>query len=116
MEPRPALGHVRARSAAITPDPFVDGRLAAAPEGPTVAPDPPAANVPERDLRELVAEMRAIVGDDWVYTQEHQLRTYESDGLLQYHVTPAAAVLPGTAEEVRQVVAACARAEVPWVA
>ena len=42
-----------------TPDPFVDGRLAAAPEGPTVAPDAPEAEAPERDLRELVAELRA---------------------------------------------------------
>ena len=94
----------------------MDGRLAAAPEGPTIAPDAPEAKAPERDLRELAAELRRIVGDEWVYTQEHQLRTYESDGLLQYRATPAAAVLPGTAEEVQQVVAACARAEVPWVA
>jgi glycolate oxidase len=94
----------------------VDGRLAAAPEGPTVAPDPPEADAPQRDLRELVAELRGICGDDWVYTQEHQLRTYESDGLLQYHAIPAAAVLPGTAEEVQRVVQACARAEVPFVA
>ncbi|HEY2636349.1 MAG TPA: FAD-linked oxidase C-terminal domain-containing protein, partial [Solirubrobacteraceae bacterium] len=34
----------------------------------------------------------------------------------QYHATPAAAVLPAGAEEVRAVVAACARHEVPWVA
>jgi glycolate dehydrogenase FAD-linked subunit len=71
---------------------------------------------PPRDLTPLVAELRAAVGDDWVYTHAHQLRTYESDGLLQYHVIPAAAVLPGTAEEVQAVVRACARAEVPWVA
>jgi glycolate oxidase len=94
----------------------VDGRLAAAPEGPTVAPGAPEANASPRDLRELVAELRRVVGDDWVYTQEHQLRTYESDGLLQYHAIPAAAVLPGTAEEVRDIVRACARAEVPFVA
>jgi glycolate oxidase len=62
------------------------------------------------------AELAAIVGADWVFTQEHQLRTYESDGLLQYHAVPAAAVLPGSAEEVQAVVAWCARAEVPWVA
>jgi glycolate dehydrogenase FAD-linked subunit len=68
------------------------------------------------DLRPLVAELRQIVGGDWVYTAEHQLRTYESDGLLQYKAIPAAAVLPGSAEEVAAVVAACARAEVPWVA
>jgi glycolate oxidase len=38
----------------------------------------------------LVAELRRIAGDEWVYTAEHQLRTYESDGLLQYAATPAA--------------------------
>ena len=37
--------------------------------------------------RTCAARRRAarIVGDEWVYTAEHQLRTYESDGLLQYH-------------------------------
>jgi glycolate oxidase len=94
----------------------VDGRLAASPEGPTVVPDAPAAEAPARDLGALVDELRGICGEDWVYTQEHQLRTYESDGLLQYRVIPAAAVLPGSAEEVRRVVAACARKQVPWVA
>jgi glycolate oxidase len=94
----------------------MDDRLTGAPEGPTVAPDAPSADVPEQDLRALVGELRAIVGDEWVYTHEHQLRTYESDGLLQYRVVPAAAVLPGTADEVRRVVVACARVGVPWVA
>ena len=64
------------------------------------------------DLSSLVGELRRIVGEDWVYTSEHQLRTYESDGLLQYHVIPAAAVLPGSAEEVQAVVKACADAGV----
>ena len=89
---------------------------AAVPEGPTVVSGAPQAKAPERDLRELAAELRGIVGEEWVFTQEHQLRTYESDGLLQYRATPAAAVLPGSAEEVQRAVAACARAEVPWVA
>jgi glycolate oxidase len=64
----------------------------------------------------LLDELRRICGADWVLTQEHQLRTYESDGLLQYHALPAAAVLPGSAEEVQAVVRACARDAVPWVA
>jgi glycolate oxidase len=38
----------------------------------------------------LVDELRRIVGERWVYTQEHDLRTYESDGLLQYHTIRAA--------------------------
>ena len=64
----------------------------------------------------LLAELRRVCGADWVYTQEHQLRTYESDGLLQYRALPAAAVLPGSAEQVQAVVRACAREGVPWVA
>ena len=76
----------------------------------------PAAPAAERDLSPLVAELRSVVGDEWVYTQAHQLRTYESDGLLQYKGIGAAAVLPRTAEEVQAVVRACAAAEVPFVA
>ena len=63
-----------------------------------------------------VAELLAICGPDRVVTEHHALRTYESDGLLQYAVVPAAAVLPDTTEEVAAVVAACHRAKVPWVA
>ena len=61
------------------------------------------------DFAGLVQKFRAAVGEAHVLTDAHQLRTYESDGLLQYHALPAAAVLPGTAEEVRAVVHACAR-------
>jgi glycolate oxidase len=67
-------------------------------------------------LSSLVEELRGICGDRWTLTAEHDLRTYESDGLLQYHATPVAAVLPGSAEEVQACVRACARAGVPWVA
>ncbi|MEA2311890.1 MAG: glycolate oxidase, partial [Solirubrobacteraceae bacterium] len=86
----------------------------AVPEGPANAGPAPSAR--PGDISGLVAELRAVCGDQWVYTAEHQLRTYESDGLLQYHVTPAAAVLPATAEEVQAVVRACAKAGVAWVA
>src|SRR5204862_4978456 len=67
-------------------------------------------------LSNLVEDLRGICGDRWTLTADHDLRTYESDGLLQYHATPVAAVLPGSAEEVAAVVRACARAGVPWVA
>ena len=68
------------------------------------------------DLAPLVAELRAALGDEHVITHEHQLRTYESDGLLQYAVVPGAVALPASAEEVQAVVRACHRAGVPWVA
>jgi glycolate oxidase len=92
----------------------MDGRVEASPVGPARVEDAPRAA--PRDLSGLVAELRGIVGDGWVYTAEHQLRTYESDGLLQYHATPACAVLPSSAEQVQAIVQACAREETPWVA
>src|SRR6185295_4590872 len=61
-------------------------------------------------------ELISICGPERVITEHAALRTYESDGLLQYAVVPAAAVLPDTTEEVAAVVAACHRAGVPWVA
>ncbi|HYY21160.1 MAG TPA: FAD-binding protein, partial [Thermoleophilaceae bacterium] len=79
-------------------------------------PPPPGPGRAARDGAALVARLRAIVGDEHVYTQPDQLRTYESDGLLQYAVTPGAVVLPGSGEEVREVVLACHEAGVPWVA
>src|SRR5215217_393937 len=67
-------------------------------------------------MRELIGRLGEIVGPDWCYTAEHQLRTYESDGLLQYAALPGVAVLPGTAEEVAACVRECAQAGQPWVA
>jgi glycolate oxidase len=67
-------------------------------------------------MERLVPRLRAIVGDEHVITHEHQLRTYESDGLLQYAVTPGAVVLPGSADEVRRVVSACHASGTPFVA
>jgi glycolate oxidase len=64
----------------------------------------------------LIDELRKACGDDNVVTHPHQLRTYESDGLLRYRVTPRAVVLPGSEEEVQAVLRACHEAEVPWVA
>jgi glycolate oxidase len=64
----------------------------------------------------LINSLRAACGDDHVLTDHQQLRTYESDGLLQYAAVPRAAVLPGSAEEVAAVVRACYEHGVPWVA
>src|SRR3954447_10223714 len=67
------------------------------------------------DLTELVDRLRYICGDDHVVTQRHQLKTYESDGLLQYAVTPGAVVLPGSAQEAQAVVQACFEHRTPFV-
>jgi glycolate oxidase len=64
----------------------------------------------------VISRLQEICGRESVLTHQHELATYRSDGLLHYREVPTAAVLPGTAEQVRQVVAACFEAEVPWVA
>src|ERR671913_2463418 len=58
-------------------------------------------------LSAMIARLRAVVGERWTVVQEHELRTYESDGLLQYKALPAVAVLPADGDEVRRVVALC---------
>ena len=64
----------------------------------------------------LIETLRSVCGSEHVITHPHELRTYESDGLLHYRVAPKAAVLPGSAKEVQKVVRACHEAGVPWVA
>jgi glycolate oxidase len=94
MEPVAAAGDVRTGPPAEHERPVLDGGLSDA----------------------LVAALQRICGDEHVLVDHHQLRTYESDGLLQYAVVPRAAVLPGSAQEVAAVVRACHEAGVPWVA
>jgi len=64
----------------------------------------------------LISQLQEICGREFVLTHQHELATYRSDGLLHYREVPVAAALPGTAEQVRQVVRACFEAGVPWVA
>jgi glycolate oxidase len=64
----------------------------------------------------FVAELERVCGAEFVVTHPHAKRTYESDGLLQYAVTPRVVVLPGDADQVQRIVRLCHENEVPWVA
>ena len=64
----------------------------------------------------VIARLQEICGREFVLTHQHELATYRSDGLLHYREVPVAAVLPGTAEQVQQVVQTCFEAKIPWVA
>ncbi|MFN2490577.1 MAG: FAD-linked oxidase C-terminal domain-containing protein [Actinomycetota bacterium] len=64
----------------------------------------------------LLRELEGICGTERVVRHPHALKTYESDGLLQYKVSPRVAVLPDSSSEVRAIVRACRDAGVPWVA
>ena len=68
------------------------------------------------DGGQLISRLQGICGTEHVLTHEHALATYQSDGLAQYRQRPLAAVLPGTANEVRSIVRACFESGVPWVA
>ncbi len=57
-----------------------------------------------------------ICGPDHVIADASTLATYRSDALGQYAQIPALAVLPASAEEVAEVVRACAETGTPWVA
>lgn len=52
----------------------------------------------------LVARLEKAVGRSHVITDPNRLLAYESDGLTQYRVAPRAVVLPGTTEELAEVV------------
>ena len=76
-----------------TTEPRVTGVEDAAQVGPA---DAPATKADPAAVAALVPRLREICGDEHVITGRDQLRTYESDGLLQYEVTPGAVVLPGS--------------------
>jgi glycolate oxidase len=63
-----------------------------------------------------ISDLQGICGHEFVLTHQHELATYRSDGLLHLSQVPAAAVLPGDAEQVRRVVELCHRCGIPWVA
>ncbi|MFB4266920.1 FAD-linked oxidase C-terminal domain-containing protein [Nonomuraea sp. GTA35] len=64
----------------------------------------------------LVAALRSLLPADSVITDPVRLRTYECDGLTYHRATPGVVVLPGTAEQVAQVVRLCNQHGVPFVA
>ncbi len=69
-----------------------------------------------RSGADVISRLEGICGEDYVLTHPHALATYRSDGLSHLRETPLAAVLPGSAAEVRAVVATLAEAGLPWVA
>ncbi len=67
-------------------------------------------------INRLRREFVDLLGVDGVISEGPQLRTYECDGLTGYRVRPALVVLPTTTAQVAQVVRACRREQVPFVA
>ncbi len=64
----------------------------------------------------LVSRFAAVVGEGYAISKPEQLRTYESDGLASFRVTPGVVVLPASTEEVVGCVKIAREAGLPIVA
>jgi glycolate oxidase len=85
------------------------------PAGVRGRPGGPAASSAAR-MTALTSELTRISGLGNVITDPQELGTYECDGLTAHRCSPGLVVLPSTAEQVAQVVRACLRAQVPYIA
>ena len=65
---------------------------------------------------ELRADLERIVGARWVKHRRAELATYTMDGLPTHHSEPGLVVLPGSREEVVQIVQLLHRTGTPFVA
>jgi glycolate oxidase len=63
----------------------------------------------------FLRELRAIAGDESVFTEPLEVLTYECDALPHLRAAPAAVVLPASAAEIQAIVRLCAREGVPFV-
>jgi glycolate oxidase len=70
----------------------------------------------QRDWTPILQEFDAILGESGVIRRKEELLVYECDGLTSYKQRPAVVVLPRTTEQVAQVIRACDRHQVPFVA
>ena len=78
------------------------------------AEQPPARSVDPLP-RELVRELRDIVGETGVVVDPGALVVWESDGLTAYRVTPRAVVLPEDTAQTAAVLRVLAREAIPFV-
>jgi glycolate oxidase len=67
-------------------------------------------------VQPLIDALRGICGDEAVLCEPAALLAYECDALPHLRAAPAVVVLPDSAEQVQQVVRACAAAGTPFVA
>jgi glycolate oxidase len=76
-------------------------------------PDPDRQVIARRAA--IAADLRRIVPGEGVIEDEDERRVYESDGLTAYRALPLLTVLPGTTEQVSQVLRYCNRHKIKVV-
>src|SRR5918999_2860512 len=65
---------------------------------------------------DFIQGLERIVGPAGILRDPNDLLTYESDGLARLKAKPGCVVLPGTAEEVQQIVRLCHTQRIPFIA
>src|SRR5215469_18219012 len=65
---------------------------------------------------DIAAALRRVLPEECVLLKEEERRPYECDGLPVFRQLPAVVALPRSDEDVRQVLLACRRLNVPLVA
>jgi glycolate dehydrogenase FAD-linked subunit len=66
--------------------------------------------------RQLLQELRGIVGERGLISSSEELHTYECDGLTNFRVMPLAVLLPVDTQQVQAIVRICHRERIPFVA
>jgi glycolate oxidase len=66
--------------------------------------------------RQLLHELRGIVGARGLISSSEELHTYECDGLTNLRVMPLAVLLPVDTQQVQAIVRICHRERIPFVA
>lgn len=66
-------------------------------------------------MRELLRKIRRIVGIENVLSNDSDLLAYEFDGLTLFSGRPLAIALPGSTEQISEIVRCCREASVPFV-
>src|SRR5262249_19798202 len=66
-------------------------------------------------MRELVDELRAIVGDDGVICNADELKVYEGDAYTLEKLAPEVVTLPRSTDEVVAIVKLCAARKIAFI-
>jgi glycolate oxidase len=72
--------------------------------------------VPAAQRRTVISALQGILPPDCILSRDEELRPYECDGLSAFRQAPMVVALPRTEIEVRDVLRACHRLDVPVVA
>ena len=64
---------------------------------------------------EFIKKLETILDKQYVLSSLSELVAYESDGLTGYRIKPFCVTLPGTSQEISEILKLCYQFEIPFV-